>query len=189
MKKLVINGIKYTCKDLYKNKSIVIPHGYKIHKKYIHQDRVEVFTDGSCLSNPGGPSGWAAHFIYMGRHIKLKNGCKESTNNRMEMTAVIKALEYLLCKKHISNVIIYTDSNYTKEGYLNWMHRDGWINPQRKNYDLWIRLKELYILTQKSKTVYTLTWVKAHNGHEGNELADKLANEQANSWIGKTLTK
>jgi ribonuclease HI len=129
---------------------------------------VEIYTDGACSGNPG-PGGWGV-VLRFGDHEKELSGAeKETTNNRMELMAAIKALEELSspCK-----VELYTDSNYVKQGITEWIHSwkaKGW--PKKiKNQDLW---KELDLLVQKHDISFH--WVKAHAGHPENERADRLA--------------
>lgn len=132
--------------------------------------QVEIYTDGACSGNPG-PGGWGAVLRY-GAHEKELSGFEaETTNNRMELTAAIKALEAL---KKPCSVDLYTDSTYVQKGVMEWMKgwkAKGW--PARiKNQDLW---KELDELLQKHDIRFH--WVKGHAGHPENERADKLAVE------------
>lgn len=129
---------------------------------------VEIYTDGACSGNPG-PGGWGALLRY-GKHEKeLSGGETETTNNRMELMAAIKALEAL---KKPSSVKLYTDSTYVKQGITEWIH--GWKAknwPNRiKNKDLWIRLDSL-----NNQHKIEWLWVKGHSGHPENERADSLA--------------
>lgn len=135
---------------------------------------VEIWTDGACKGNPG-IGGWGAYLIY-GKHIKeLFGGEKETTNNRMELTAVIEALRLLNrpCK-----IVLHVDSSYVKDGITKWI--DGWkaknwrtANKQPvKNVDLWQALEE-----QIARHEIEWRWVKGHAGIEGNEKADQLANK------------
>lgn len=136
---------------------------------------IEVYTDGSCLGNPG-PGGWA----YLIENVIGRGGSKLTTNNIMEMTAVIKALEKCI-EIGYDDVIVYTDSNYVKMGLLEWSknwERNGWKTSKGedvKNKDLWIHM--LYLL-RKIENV-EIKWVKAHNGNEKNERVDNLAREYA----------
>ncbi len=129
---------------------------------------VEIYTDGACSGNPG-PGGWGAVLRYGGHEKELSGGEAETTNNRMELMAAIKALEAL---KRKSTVDLYTDSTYVKQGITEWIH--GWKAknwPQRiKNKDLW---QELDSLNQKHDVRWH--WVKGHAGHPENERADSLA--------------
>lgn len=129
---------------------------------------VEIYTDGACSGNPG-PGGWGAVLRYGAHEKELSGGEKETTNNRMELMAAIKALEAL---KKTSTVELYTDSTYVKQGITEWIH--GWKAknwPNRiKNKDLWIRLDSL-----NNQHKVTWIWVKGHAGHPENERADSLA--------------
>ena len=135
---------------------------------------VLAFTDGACRGNPG-PGGWGA-VLQSGAHRKELRGSEPATtNNRMELTAAIKALEAL---KRSSNVELYTDSEYLRKGITRWLpewKRRGWRTASKtpvKNMDLWQRLEEL---SQQHKIQWH--WVKGHSGHDGNEQADRLANQ------------
>ena len=134
---------------------------------------VLVFADGACKGNPG-PGGWGA-ILRIGTHEKeICGGERQTTNNRMELTAVIRALESL--KRHC-NVKVYTDSQYVQKGISEWLpqwKRRGWRTAGRKpvkNEDLW---RELDGLAQKHKVEWH--WVRGHAGHVENERADALAN-------------
>ena len=135
---------------------------------------IEIFTDGACKGNPG-LGGWGAVLIYKDHCKELSGFMSESTNNIMELTAVIKALESL---KEQCHIILTTDSNYVKDGITNWINTwklNGWKTASKKpvkNKDLWIALDQL---TQKH--IIDWKWVKGHSGHPGNERADQLANE------------
>lgn len=131
-------------------------------------DAIEIYTDGACSGNPG-PGGWGAVLRWNGHEKELFGGEDETTNNRMEMMAVIKALEAL---KKPSKVDLYTDSVYVQKGVTEWMagwKAKGW--PSRiKNQDLW---KEIDALVQVHDVAFH--WVKGHAGHPDNERADALA--------------
>ena len=135
----------------------------------------EIYTDGSSLGNPG-PSGWGV----VSDSFKLSAGQPNSTNNRMEMTAILRALEESV-KRDIQEVRIFTDSNYVKQGINSWIikwKQNGWMTSAGapvKNKDLWIAIDE----TRKKLNVVEWRWVKAHNGDPRNEEADKLARESA----------
>ena len=136
-------------------------------------EAVEIFTDGACRGNPG-PGGWGVILRSNGREKELWGGEAATTNNRMELTAVIRALEAL---KRPSVVRMYTDSQYVQKGITSWIHnwkRRGWRTAEKapvKNEDLWRRLDEL-----AAPHRIEWIWVKGHAGHEGNERADRLAN-------------
>ncbi len=135
-------------------------------------DIIKIYTDGACSGNPG-PGGWGAILRWNGHEKELSGGHPDTTNNRMEMTAVIKALEAL---KKPAKVEIHTDSTYVKDGIEKWMHgwkKRGWKTADKKavkNQGLWQQLDELI-----QKHDVTLHWVKGHNGHPENERADALA--------------
>ena len=137
---------------------------------------LEIFTDGSCLGNPG-PGGWAALLRYGSTEKELHGGEPNTTNNRMELMAAIAALESL---KRPSQVKLTTDSQYVRLGITQWIagwRRQGWKrsgNKPVKNADLWQRLDGL-----SNKHTVEWCWVKAHNGHEENERVDALAYEAA----------
>ncbi|MEX2122709.1 MAG: ribonuclease HI [Woeseia sp.] len=135
--------------------------------------RVDIYTDGACRGNPG-PGGWGAVLV-AGKHRKaLYGGERETTNNRMELTAAIEALRAL---KGRQAVILHTDSKYLLEGISKWLpgwKARGWKTAARKpvrNQDLWETLEEL-----ATKHDLTWKWVKGHSGHAGNDEADALAN-------------
>jgi ribonuclease HI len=134
---------------------------------------VVIYTDGACKGNPG-PGGWGA-LLRAGEHEKeLFGGEAHTTNNRMELTAVIRALESL---KRASTVDLFTDSQYVKNGIESWIHgwrRNGWKTADKKdvkNADLW---RELLALSSRHDV--TWHWVKGHADDPGNERADALAN-------------
>lgn len=135
---------------------------------------MEIYTDGACRGNPG-PGGWGALLSY-GEHQKELSGAEAlTTNNRMELTAVIRALEAL---KRPSELRIFTDSEYVRRGITEWVKSwkaRGWKTADRKpvkNQDLWERLDEL-VIPHKIEW----RWVKGHSGIPGNERVDRLANE------------
>ena len=135
--------------------------------------RVEIYTDGACRGNPG-PGGWAAT-LELGEHLRELSGAEAATtNNRMELTAVIRALEAL---KRSSPLIIHTDSEYVRRGITEWIggwKSRGWKTADKKpvkNRDLWERLDEL---SQQHDIEWR--WVKGHSGVPGNERVDQLAN-------------
>jgi ribonuclease HI len=134
---------------------------------------VEVFTDGACRGNPG-PGGWGALLRYNGREKELFGGEAATTNNRMEMTAAIRALEALSQRCRVE---LYTDSTYLRDGITKWLpgwRARGWRTASRrpvKNQDLW---QTLVALTDLHDVEWH--WVKGHAGHSDNERADDLAN-------------
>ena len=140
---------------------------------------IKIYTDGACVGNPG-PGGWAAIIIQESNKIEIFGGEKLTTNNRMELTAAIKALEYCLEKEtkqlSLKEVKIYTDSNYLKDGITVWINsweKNNWKTADKKNVknvDLWKKLKELTKISQ-----IEWYWVKGHSQNPMNELADKLA--------------
>lgn len=134
--------------------------------------KIELYTDGACSGNPG-PGGWGAILRYGTHEKELSGGEKATTNNRMEMLAVIRALESL---KSPCKVEVYTDSKYVMDGINQWIHgwkKNGWKTSDKKpvkNVDLW---QELDVLSGKHELHWH--WVKGHNGHPENERADELA--------------
>ncbi|MES9832803.1 MAG: ribonuclease HI [Candidatus Thiodiazotropha sp. DIVDIV] len=134
---------------------------------------VELFSDGACKGNPG-PGGWGVVLRYAGQEKRLHGGEPDTTNNRMELLAVIRGLQELT---RASRVQVTTDSQYVKNGITQWIHgwkRNGWKTSARKsvkNADLWRILD-----SEVSKHEVDWQWVKGHAGHPGNELADELAN-------------
>jgi ribonuclease HI len=134
---------------------------------------IEIYTDGACKGNPG-PGGWGA-WLKSGAHEReLWGGEGVTTNNRMELIAVIEALTAL---KQPSRVVLHTDSAYVKNGITTWIHgwkAKGWMTADRKpvkNQDLWQRLDAL-----RERHQVDWRWVKGHAGDPGNERADALAN-------------
>ena len=141
-------------------------------------ERVVIYTDGACKGNPG-PGGWGA-WLRWGEHEKeLFGGEPATTNNRMELTAVIESLRLL---KRRTPVAIYTDSNYVKDGITSWIHgwkKRGWRtadNKPVKNIELWQQLDGLV-----ASHAVEWHWVRGHNGDPGNERADALANRGVDS--------
>jgi ribonuclease HI len=134
---------------------------------------VEIFSDGACKGNPG-PGGWGALLRYGTAEKELWGGEPVTTNNRMELMAVIRALESL---KRPCRVQVTTDSQYVKQGVTSWMalwKRNGWRTAERKpvkNRDLWERLDQAV-----SRHELQWRWVRGHTGHPENERADRLAN-------------
>ena len=144
-------------------------------------NEVLIYTDGACKGNPG-PGGWGA-WLQSGKHGKeLWGGEARTTNNRMELTAVIEALSSL---RQRCRVAIYTDSEYVRNGITSWIHgwkARGWKTADRKpvkNVELWQRLDAL-----AGQHEVQWHWVKGHAGDPGNERADALANRGAASVLG-----
>ena len=143
--------------------------------------KIRIFTDGACSGNPG-PGGWATKICMSEESIELAGYEIETTNNRMELLAVIKSLEYIREKKIPNNVDIYSDSAYVvnainKKWLINW-ERNGWMTKkgtQVKNIDLW----EKFIRTIGRNTSINFIKIKGHSGHLHNERVDKLAREQS----------
>ena len=132
-----------------------------------------IYTDGACSGNPG-PGGWGAViFDERKKQLNISGKVKDTTNNRMELIAPIMALKKI---KSESDVVIFTDSTYVKNGITEWIKKwetNGWKNSKRKpvkNKDLWVRLNDL---CQKNKIVWK--WVKGHSNNKYNNLADELA--------------
>ncbi len=142
--------------------------------------RVEIFTDGACSGNPGA-GGWGAILRHRDVEKELSGGEAETTNNRMELTAVIESLKAL---KKPCDITIYTDSRYVMDGVTKWMpswKQNNWRTANKKssvkNIDLWQQLDELL----KPHQVQWI-WVKGHAGHPENERVDKLARSQSLSF-------
>lgn len=142
-------------------------------------DAVEIYTDGACSGNPG-PGGWGVLIRELDKEdTEISGGEKDTTNNRMELLAAIKALESIENNKEI---IIYTDSNYVKDGITQWISnwkKNNWKTSNKKpvkNVDLWIKLDNAI---QNKKINWK--WVKGHDGNEGNEKADFLAQSALNN--------
>ena len=144
--------------------------------------KVQIFTDGACKGNPG-PGGWGA-LLRMGRHEKeLSGGEAHTTNNRMEMTAVIRALEALA---EPCEVLLHSDSRYVIDGMTKWVagwQKKGWITASRKpvlNADLW---RELIEAAARHRIEWV--WVKGHSGHAENDRVDQLACVEAEANAGR----
>jgi ribonuclease HI len=136
---------------------------------------IKIYTDGACKGNPG-IGGWGALLVHNEQSIEIFDGELETTNNRMELMAVIQALNHATSIK--DDVQIYTDSSYVQKGIQEWIHNwkmNGWRSSNKKpvkNQDLWQKLDKL-----NSSLNVEWFWVKGHAGHPGNERADFLANE------------
>jgi ribonuclease HI len=137
-------------------------------------ETVKIYTDGACRGNPG-PGGWGVLLEYGDKQRKLYGGEAETTNNRMELMAAIKALESLT---RPCNVVLISDSKYVLQGITEWIvnwKKRGWKTANKKpvlNADLWQQLDSLVDGHQ-----IDWQWVKGHSGHPGNEMADQLANQ------------
>jgi len=138
----------------------------------------QIYTDGACKGNPG-PGGWGAVLEFDGKEREIYGGERATTNNRMELTAVIEALCAL---KRPCHVILHTDSQYVQKGITEWINgwkARGWRTAAKapvKNIDLWKKLDEA-IGPHRIEWV----WVRGHSGHDGNERADALANKGVES--------
>jgi ribonuclease HI len=141
-------------------------------------DKVEIFTDGACKGNPG-PGGWGALLIAGEAKKEMFGGELATTNNRMELKAVIEALSAL---SRPCEVVLYTDSQYVQKGISEWIHgwkSRGWKTAAKapvKNVDLWQALD-----AAQARHQIDWRWVKGHAGHSGNECADALANRGVQS--------
>jgi len=145
-------------------------------------DVVDIYTDGACRGNPG-PGGWAALLSFAGREKELAGAEALTTNNRMELTAVIRALEAL---KRPVRARVYTDSEYVRRGITEWVRAwkaRGWLTADRKpvkNQDLWQRLDDL-----AAGHAIEWHWVPGHAGVPGNERVDRLANEAIDAMASR----
>ena len=144
---------------------------------------VEIYTDGVCSGNPGA-GGWGALLRCNGVEKELSGGEDDTTNNRMELTAVISALKAL---KRSCHIILHTDSRYVMDGVNEWLPKwrlNGWRTANKKtpvkNIDLWQELE-----SQLEKHQIKWVWVKGHNGHIENERVDKLARDEAKRRISE----
>ena len=150
----------------------------------ISNPQIVIYTDGACKGNPG-PGGWGALLTSGATEKELFGGELGTTNNRMEMTAVIEALAAL---KKPSAVILYLDSQYVLKGITEWIHgwkARGWRTTAKapvKNVDLWQKLDALLV---SSRHRIDWRWVKGHNGDPGNERADALANKGVERALGR----
>ncbi len=145
--------------------------------------QVYIFSDGACSGNPG-PGGWGVILRCDGREKEMSGGEAHTTNNRMELTGVIKGLEAL---KYPCKVTIQTDSRYVvdgiEKGWAEGWRKRGWVKSDKQpalNPDLWGRLLELIAIHEVK-----FTWIKGHAGHPENERCDSLAVEQRDIYAGK----
>ena len=134
---------------------------------------IRIYTDGACRGNPG-PGGWGALILKDNEEIKLNGGQNVTTNNQMELTAVIKALNFF---SESTEIEIFTDSKYVMDGITDYIKKwkvNGWKTASKKpvkNSDLWKQLDEL-----SAQHSISWNWVKGHSGHRENDIADELAN-------------
>lgn len=144
------------------------------------EEQIYIYTDGACRGNPG-PGGWGGILEYREYKKEINGSAPLTTNNIMELTAVIKSLELI---KRPSSITITTDSTYVKNGITTWIHNwkvKGWRTANKKpvkNKDLWQELDKL----SENHTI-TWKWVRGHTGHIGNERADELANEAIDNLL------
>ena len=145
-------------------------------------EHVEIYSDGACRGNPG-PGGWGALLRKEGHEKRLCGAAPDTTNNRMELMGAIEGLRAL---KRPCTVTVWTDSEYVKKGMTEWLpgwKARGWKTSARapvKNADLWQMLE-----IEASRHAVDWRWIKGHAGHEGNEIADQLANQAIDSMLGK----
>ncbi|MGB9428655.1 MAG: ribonuclease HI [Gammaproteobacteria bacterium] len=144
-------------------------------------DEIEIYTDGACRGNPG-PGGWAAVVRGHGYENILQGAEAETTNNRMELTAAVQALDTL---KQRFRITLYTDSEYVQKGISEWLpawKARGWKTASKKpvkNQDLWQQLD-----TAASRHAVNWQWVRGHAGNRGNEQVDRLANAAIDKMLG-----
>lgn len=144
--------------------------------------KVEIYSDGACRGNPG-PGGWGTLLRWNGKEKTLYGGERETTNNRMELTAAIRGLQSL---KQPCHVVLTTDSEYLRKGITEWLpnwKRRGWKTAARKpvkNADLWQALDE-----EAQRHEVDWHWVRGHSGHAENETADRLANQGIDEMLSR----
>ena len=144
---------------------------------------VSVYTDGGCSGNPG-PGGWAFVILSGSDKVMLSGGEQATTNNRMELTAVISALRYISLNMQDTTITLYTDSQYVQQGITQWINRwlrNGWRTADKKpvkNVELW---QTLYQLDQELRP--TWQWVKGHAGNTYNELCDSMVRKEMEKFL------
>ncbi len=144
--------------------------------------KVKIYTDGSSLGNPGA-GGWCTLLIYNNHQKLLKGGKKYTTNNEMELKAVLEGLKAL---KQPVEVYIYTDSKYVANGMNEWIYnwaKNNWKNSKKKDIEHKQIWQQIYNLMKKHKV--KVIWIKGHSGHKENELCDKIAKEEAKKFLSK----
>ena len=146
---------------------------YKVYLHMIDKEEIDIYTDGACKGNPG-QGGWGAILQYKDSVKEISGYSEHTTNNIMELTAVIESLKAL---KRPCSVILTTDSKYVKNGITQWIHnwkKNGWKTANKKP----VKNKELWILLDEAITNHNIDWqwIKGHSGHPQNERADELAN-------------
>lgn len=143
--------------------------------------KVTLYTDGACRGNPG-PGGWGVYLLFGETRKNMSGYAKDTTNNRMELTAVIEALKAL---NRNCDIELYTDSKYVLQGMTEWIKgwkKNGWKTAAKKavkNVDLWRQLE-----SETSRHNINWHWVKGHSGNHGNEMADQLANQAIDTALG-----
>lgn len=138
--------------------------------------QIELYTDGSCIGNPG-PGGWGAIIRGPKGEIEMSGSEPESTNNRMEMTAVLKAMEYLDKNKLKDHLVkVHSDSNIVVKTFT-----DGW--KKKSNKDIWAEIEKVYAELLAAGNSFEWIWVKGHAGHKENERVDDLAREEAMKFV------
>lgn len=157
-----------------------LKHVCIVRAERILMKQILIHTDGACRGNPG-PGGWGALLQYNGSQKPLKGAEATTTNNRMELTAAIRALDAL---KEPCQVVLVTDSNYLRQGITQWLQdwkRRGWRTADKKpvkNTDLWQQLEQV-----ADRHQIEWRWVRGHSGDAGNEAADQLANEAIDEML------
>lgn len=149
------------------------------------QKAIKLYCDGGCYPNPGLGT-WA--FVCLEPYVEMSGHDPSTTSNRMELTAIIKAIEFVLSQKNGRMIHIFTDSKYSRNGFTNWMHawsENNWKRKDKgelvdvKNRDLWETLYKF----DKANHI-TIEWVKGHNGNEYNEMADQLVRSEYSKSFG-----